>query len=329
MNIQLLDEALYLTLMEQKVEPYLEDRSTVHWLTGKRGDRIFCQAYLTHLETPLGVVVISHGFTESAAKYREVAWYFLNNGYHVYIPEHCGHGHSTRLVEDTSLVYIDSYDHYIDNLLQAAHFAYDQHPGLPRFLFAHSMGGGIGAAAFGREPELFQRIILTSPMLRPLTGGVPFPLASAIASAACLLGSGKGYVFGQKPYSGPEVFEESASLSRPRFEYYQRIKASQPMYQNSAASFSWLLEASRMSREILTRSYKAKGAPILLFQAEQDVFVAADAQEAFVQKRNQLYPGSTTLVHIPNTKHEIYSSTNDVLLSYWSQIFDFLACQER
>lgn len=324
MKIQLLEEAHYPQLMSQTVEPFLEKCSQIHWLTGKRGDRIFCQSYLTGSQKPLGVILISHGFTESAAKYREIAWYFLNQGYHVYIPEHCGHGHSMRLVDDPSLVHVDSYERYVENLLSAAHFAYDRHPGLRRCLFAHSMGGGIGAAAAGREPGLFQKVILTSPMLRPLTGGVPYPLAVTIARAVCLAGFGKAYVFGQKPYAGPESFEESASLSRPRFTYYQEIKASQPLYQSSAASFSWLLEAARMSREILTRSCKVQGPPILLFQAKQDVFVAACAQRDFVQKRNRLYPGSATLIPVPGTKHEIYSSTNDILSSYWSQIFDFL-----
>lgn len=60
-------------------------------------------------DAPKGVVVISHGFTESAAKYDEVAYYFLKEGYHVYIPEHCGHGRSYRLTADPFLVHIDTW----------------------------------------------------------------------------------------------------------------------------------------------------------------------------------------------------------------------------
>lgn len=37
-----------------------------------------------------GVVVISHGFTEFARKYSEMAWYFLLSGYSVCILEHRG-----------------------------------------------------------------------------------------------------------------------------------------------------------------------------------------------------------------------------------------------
>ena len=50
-------------------------------ITGK----IHMLQYLSDIDMPKGVVVISHGFTESAVKYDEVAYYFLKEGYHVYI----------------------------------------------------------------------------------------------------------------------------------------------------------------------------------------------------------------------------------------------------
>ena len=41
------------------------------------------------------------------------------------------------------------------------------------YLYGHSMGGGIAAAVAARAPEMFEKVILSSPMIRPLTGGVP------------------------------------------------------------------------------------------------------------------------------------------------------------
>ena len=92
------------------------------------------------------------------------------------------------------------------------------YPELPLVLFAHSMGGAIGTIAAAWEPQLFQKIILNSPMLRPLTGNVPWPLVIAIAQTKCLLGREEDYVAGQKPYDGSETFETSGCTSRPRFE---------------------------------------------------------------------------------------------------------------
>lgn len=71
--------------------------------------------------------LISHGFTETSEKYKELIYYFLRGGYHVYIPEHCGHGHSYRLVEDPSLVHVDCYKRYVADLLFVARTAKKEH----------------------------------------------------------------------------------------------------------------------------------------------------------------------------------------------------------
>lgn len=61
-------------------------------------------------------IVISHGYTENKDKYEEMIYYYLKSGYSVFIMDHRGHGKSTREVSDNSLVYIDSFDTYVDDL---------------------------------------------------------------------------------------------------------------------------------------------------------------------------------------------------------------------
>ena len=129
---------------------------------------------------------------------------------------------------------------------------------------------------------------------------------------------------GQHPYAGPEDFTTGAAVSRPRFNYYQAIKAAHPLFQTSAASNGWLLASMKLSRELMTHAWEKAGLPMLIFQAEQDSFVSADAQTAFAALRNRKSPGSTTLQRIPGTKHEIYNSSDPVLAVYWREIFDFL-----
>lgn len=182
-------EAHYAEEMEKMAEPYLEKRRKDLFFpvqqkeTGK--ERLFPvqqneteKAPKLHVvrytaDQPKGVLIISHGFTESAPKYEELAFYFLQAGYHVYLPEHMGHGSSYRMTEDPSMVYVDHWKRYVQELLQVCHAAKSENPELPLSLFAHSMGGGIGASAAATEPELFYRVVLSSPMIRPLTGNVP------------------------------------------------------------------------------------------------------------------------------------------------------------
>ena len=153
-------------------------------------------------DDPKGVVVISHGFTEGAPKYEEMIYYFLQAGYHVYMPEHMGHGQSYRLTVDSSLVHIDIWKRYVRDFLKVCH---KNQKGTSRaaLVLAHSMGGAIGVIAAAWEPALFHKVILSSPMIKPLTGGVPWPLTVLIANAECLLGKGRVYVLGQKPTTEP------------------------------------------------------------------------------------------------------------------------------
>ena len=81
----------------------------------------------------------------------------------MYIPEHCGHGRSYRLVEEPSLVHVDSYKRYVADLLFVARTAKKEHKNLKLYLFGHSMGGGIAAAAVAAKPKLFERLVLSSP----------------------------------------------------------------------------------------------------------------------------------------------------------------------
>ena len=174
-------------------------------------------------------------------KYDELVYYFLTGGYHVWLPEHCGHGWSYRLTKDSSLVHIDTWKRFVRDFLKVCHVVKEQYSELPLFLFAHSMGGAIGTIAAAWETELFQKIILSSPMIRPLTGNVPWSVTVAIAQVECLAGRNARYVIGQKPYDGSEILETSAAVSEARFTRYNEIRKQSREIQTSAASYGWLL----------------------------------------------------------------------------------------
>ena len=195
--MKIIQEENYEYAMRNEVEPYLAAHCRDKFVTGAKEDgqgkttraaKLHVKFYET--ERPKGVVIVSHGFTEGVPKYDEMVYYFLKAGYHVCIPEHTGHGLSYRLTEDPSLVHIDTWKRFVRDFLKICHYTVRRYPNLPRFLFAHSMGGAIGTIAAAWEPDLFQKIILSSPMIRPLTGNVPWPLTVAIAQTECLVGRG-------------------------------------------------------------------------------------------------------------------------------------------
>ena len=319
-----LSEETYFEEMWQTVLPYLAQRKKELWLEREPGKRQYCVRYLA--DEAKGTVIVSHGFTKTAEKYQEAVWYFLKHGYNVYVPEHCGHGHSYRLTEgDLSLVHVDHYERYVADLLAVAERAAKEQKDLPLFLYAHSMGGGVGAAALSRQPGLFSRAVLSSPMIRPLTAGVPWSAASLLAGILCRIGRSKQYVPGGHAFDGQETFEDSASTCRERFSFYQKRRNEEPLYQVSVASCGWLHEAARLNRYLQSEGWKRIETPTLIFQAEDDTFVSGKEQERFAEKLNRKGKTSAKLVRMPGTRHEIYNSASSVLERYWEEIFAFFS----
>lgn len=318
----ILSEQGYREQMENVVKPYLDIRKSVLWSEREEGKKIYCERYLA--DSPKGVVMISHGFTETAEKYKEVVYYFVKKQYHVYLPEYCGHGRSYRLISDSSLIHVDDYQRYVNDFLYVAKMAAKENPGLPVFLYGHSMGGGLAAAEAAQEPELFKKVVLSSPMIRPATGNILWPVAKQIAFGACQQGKGAEYVVGQHPYEGRENFENSSSTCRVRFEYYQDKKEKEPLFQTNGASYSWLYQAGRLNRYLQRKAWKKIQAPVLIFQSAEDHLVSKPEQVRFVVKLARRGLTSGTMIIVPGTKHEIYGSESRILRGYWKRIFAFL-----
>ena len=315
-------EEVFAKFMKDTVEPFLAGRRKEYRISREADNAIYCVSYVA--DEPKGTVIISHGFTETAEKYLEPIYYFVKHGFIVYQLEHCGHGRSYRLVEDLSLVHVDRYERYVTDMLAAAEAAKQVHPQMPLFLYGHSMGGGIAAAALSLQPELFSGAVLSSPMIRPLTGTIPWPVAKLLAKLLCCMGKAKQYVPGGHAYDGKERFEDSASTSRERFAYYQTKRNAQPLFQMNAASCGWLNETARLNRYLMSKGWKRVETPLLIFQAQDDAFVSTAEQDRFVEKVKAAGKTSVRKLRVDSTKHEIFSSEDWVLQNYWEEILMFL-----
>ncbi len=331
-------EENYAQFMEKCVLPYVLPRREECYLSREEGRRIYCAFYTAGGISPKpgadspdadvqGIILIAHGFGETADKYFEVVYYFLKAGYHVCIPEHCGHGRTYRLVgEDPYLIHMDSWQRYVDDLsfvAKAARNHWKQSPELPLYLFAHSMGGGIGAALAAQKPRLFRKVLLMSPMIRPRTGGVPWPVTKLIVFVMCALGREKSYVIGQHGYDGRETFEDSCATSCARWTWYKNKIDGEPLYQTCAASYGWLREAVRLNRFLMRDGWKQTEAPVLLLQAEKETVVSKEQQERFVKKLAA--SADVRIERIPGAKHEIFRSDDETVNHYINVILEFFS----
>lgn len=312
----------YKTRMKFVIEPYLGQYRKQFWLEREKGKRLYCLSF--RKPNPKGVVLISHGFTENEEKYKEVIYRFMDINYNVYFMEHCGHGRSYRLVEDLSMVYVDNYERYLEDFLFFAHHVKKENLKLPLYLFGHSMGGGIAAGVAAKEPELFQKIILSSPMIRPYVKNVPWHEVQAMIKSACLAGKAKEYVMGYGPYEGPKPLERTSSMREDQNEYYQEIKANEPLFQTTGASYGWMRAADKLNRFLRKEAPGKIQNPVLLFQAECEHLVSNKEQIQFILKLREGGNYAAKMVKVPKCKHEIFNGTKRIREAYWRMIFRFL-----
>ena len=325
--MEIIREKEYDTVMKETVEPYLKKHGKSGYISSYDGiGKIHVMRYLA--EEPKGVIVICHGYTESAPKYDELAYYFLQAGFHVYLPEHCGHGLSYRLTKDPSLVHIDNWKRYVRDFLHVCEYIRKKHPDLNLNLFAHSMGGAIGGIAAAWKPEWFYRVILNSPMIRPRTANIPWVISASVSGVQCLLGKGGEYVPGQHPYDASETFETSASTSRPRFNRFNNLRKMHKYMQVCAASYGWLFASAEMSWYLKGIAWKLYRAPMLLIQAEQDDYVCGNEIYRFARHVQRYEGTSCEFLYLPGTKHETYSCDDKTMQHYVNRILKFLISKQ-
>ncbi|RSX52223.1 lysophospholipase L2 [Bifidobacterium goeldii] len=275
-----------------------------------------------------GAVVISHGFTEFAAKYAEMVWYFLLAGYSVCVFEHRGHGYSARDVANPSLVWIDDWHRYVADLAKFASTVGKQYAdGFPLNLYCHSMGGGIGAGVLETHPTLFDKAVLSCPMIAPVTG-MPNWLAGALANVLCGVGLGRHIVFGQGEFTPELNMADHPGASEARVRWFQQQRIDDVHQQTYAATFEWVRQALRLSRAVQRPQACAEiETPILLFQAGRDMWVLNEPQNRFVNEVNA-DGGDARLVRIDDSLHEIFSMPNVILGPYLEQILTFFGSSE-
>lgn len=332
------NETTYVDFMDKNVRPCLSRRVHKGILSAHDGLDLYYEYYLA--KHPKGAMVICHGFTECSQKYKEMIYYFLRGGYHVFIMDCRGHGYSGRAVENLHKVWVGSFQDYINDLHNFVNTVVKPiASGLALFLYAHSMGGAIGAAYVEQYPTDFKKAVLNAPMIRMKTAGIPEWSAFAIAAVMHFTGHGQDFVPGQKQSIEGECYETSASHSRARFEYYLQRRLRAPMLQTCGSTFDWLYHNIIGTHQLTSRRRcHAIATPLMIFMSDNDTCVKNSGIIDFVRKirsngcpcrRFRSAAAAKTppvrLYLVKNTRHEIYSNDSSAQLrAYYRKIFQFL-----
>lgn len=270
------------------------------------------------VENEIGSVVIVHGYTEYYKKYYETAWYFLNEGYSVFMYDQRGHGYSSRIFENCQVVHINRFEEYSEDLAEFMDNIVFPNSNTDNInIYSHSMGGAVSALYLVGNKKI-NKTIMSSPMVDPITMGVPGKLVKRKALKDCKK-YGEATKFQYTHSFSPNVdFAKSSDFSPSRFKYNLDMRIADKNYQTSGGSNRWVYE-SLCVRKKLMDSASEINSEVLMFISGKDKVVKIKPQFKYAEK----LPNCRT-IFVPGAKHSLYTHRKEYLVEYYKEIFKFL-----
>lgn len=182
--------------------------------------------------TPLGgpaagVVQIAHGVAEYGARYEPFARFLCGHGFAVVANDHLGHGKS--LVEDCPMVYFgdeNGWRHAVEDMEELRRRTAKVFPGVPYFLFGHSMGSFLSRTHLIRYPGRLDGCVLCG------TGH----MSPALIAGGKLIAGREIRRLGRKAYSAKAdqlafgAYNKPFAPNRTRFDWISASEANVDAY---------------------------------------------------------------------------------------------------
>ena len=244
----------------------------------------------------------------------------MKENYSVFVMEHRGHVRSIRLGIVSSQISVEKFDYYVEDFKRFIdEIVIPNSSNKNLFLFAHSMGGGIGTLFLEEYTNYFTAAVLSSPMHEINTGKAPKILANIVSRGLRILGKGKDYLPGQVPYAKKKASPTRATSCKERYEYLLEKIKKHDEYQSGGSSALWYIEGMKAARKLVKKENSSKvRIPVLLLQAEYDSHVIPEAQKKFSQ-----YAKNCKLVKVNGSKHESYYERDEIAFSVFDKILSF------
>jgi alpha-beta hydrolase superfamily lysophospholipase len=263
--------------------------------TGTDGLQIVCSRWLSR-RPARGVVQIAHGMGEHIGRYRDLVEALTSAGFAVYGNDHRGHGRTAPVPARFGDFGQGGFDLLVEDMAHLSGIARQENPGLPFFLFGHSMGSFASQVYVLDHSREIDGLILSG-------SGALDGLAKAAATAA----------------SGQNILNAAFEPARTPCDWLSRDETVVDAFlrdplcfpQLQPASFrSFLAAAPRLADPAQLRKIRAD-LPIYLFSGSEDpvgqqlrgirVLVARYHQAGLSDISHDFYPGG---------RHEMLNEIN-------------------
>jgi len=262
-------------------------------------------------------LIIVTGWTEAAPKYAEVIYDLHQAGVETFIMDWRGQGLSDRLIEDPQVTWVADYGDFVKDLHQFVTEVVKPRARHPLIIMGHSMGANVITLYMTQHPEVFDRAVLSSPMLDMKLGSIPISVGRAVSWLYDFVGLGARMVWGHT-YFDPSKAENWVSHSESRWRFWVQYKTDHPEYVLNAASFRWVLEGLRATEYMKENAHLIR-VPLLMLQAGRDLYVATGGQDRVCEKA--YYCKKITY---PFAKHEILNEVDLIRQDAMDEVIRFL-----
>lgn len=268
------------------------------------------------------LIVISPGRSESTVKYAEMIYELKDKNVDILVIDHRGQGFSSRLCHCPRRGHVQKFQDYFSDLEIATLWAKEKKEYRKVILLAHSMGSLIGLGAQIKNKSLFDAMVISSPMLKIKTKGVPNFVAKFLALGFLLIGKGEKVVY--EAVEDEDLFNINDQTNcSSRFSFHQKLKRSYPQIKHGPPTVQWLFESLKATR-FIWKKRKELSCPILLLQAGNDLLVDNKRQDQF-----SLQIPNCRIIRLKNAKHEIIQEKEEIrslamvqINTFISEIFD-------
>ncbi len=263
-------------------------------------------------------LVILPGRTESTFKFAEVLYDLKDLNLAVFILDHRGQGASGREASDSQLSHVDDFYSYRDDLALFMKQVVEPLGFRRRYALAHSMGANILSLYIVSQPEAFQKVVVTSPMLD--ISPAPFPyewMAYSVTSILSWLGFDKTFAIGHGHFKIDDSYRGTSS--KVRFAAFNQLRASKPEELTGGVSWRFAQQAMRATWEMRKDAEKLL-APMLMMQAMKDDVVLTKGQDYVCQRAKKCQK-----ISFPEARHELHIESDAIRMPWLSAIREFLA----
>jgi alpha-beta hydrolase superfamily lysophospholipase len=218
-------------------------------------------------DAPKAVVVLVHGHGEHVNRYNHVAAAFTQAGYAMQAFDLRGHGQSAGQRGHAPV-----YESLMNDITDFIADAQKRYPGLPVFLYGHSMGGNQVINYVLRSPQGLKGVIATGPWLKlafdpPVVQMMAMKLLNSLAPSFALASG----------LSQASLSRDPEVVSRYAADPLVHDKISPRLYSGISVSGLWALEHAAELK-----------IPMLLMHGSGDKITSAPASQEFAQKAGNL-----------------------------------------